>query len=333
MPETPVPFTLNIPQQEIDDLCARLALTRFPDQAPGPAWTFGTDLTFMRRVAAYWQNDYDWRKTEAELNALPQFMVTIDENPVHFIHVKGQGPNPLPVLLSHGWPGSVHEFQRIIEPLAHPERFGGDVADAFTVVAPSLPGFGFSTRPPRPFGPRRIGGILNRLMTEGLGYQGYMAQGGDWGGTISSWMGFDWPATCRAVHINILTLRHPDGPQTEEERAWQEKFDQDQVLEDGYRTLQATKPQTLSYAMMDSPVGIAAWILEKFHGWSDITGDDVESAYDHFPVDRHETKLGLHPGQGFIQINRFGDVVDRAYPQSLQLAFLGGAGRDEDYRY
>jgi len=180
MPETPVPFTLNIPQQEIDDLCARLALTRFPDQAPGPAWTFGTDLTFMRRVAAYWQNDYDWRKTEAELNALPQFMVTIDENPVHFIHVKGQGPNPLPVLLSHGWPGSVLEFLEVIPRLTDPARFGGDPADAVTVVAPSLPGYGLSFRQgQKRYGIQQIAAAFGTLMTGVLGYDRFAAQGGD----------------------------------------------------------------------------------------------------------------------------------------------------------
>ncbi len=198
---------------------------------------------------------------------------------MHFIHEKGSGPNPRPLIISHGWPGSVVEFLGFIDLLAHPENHGGSVEDAFDVVAPSLPGFGFSGRPPRPYGPRRMAGILNKLMTEVLGYDSYVAQGGDWGGAVSSWLGYDHAPSCAAIHINILTMRHKDGPQGAEEVAWAEQFEKDQVMQNGYRTQQATKPQTLSYAMMDSPVGVAAWILEKMHGWSDLTGGNIESVY------------------------------------------------------
>jgi microsomal epoxide hydrolase len=166
----------------------------------------------------------------------------------------------------------------IIEPLAHPERFGGNIEDAFTVVSPSLPGFGFSGRPPRPYGPRKMAAIFNSLMTDTLGFDSYIAQGGDWGGAIASWLGFEHQA-CKAIHINILTMRHPDGPQGAEEEAWDKQFERDQIMENGYRTQQATRPQTLSYGMMDSPVGVAAWIIEKFNSWSDTNGDDIESAH------------------------------------------------------
>ena len=176
-------------------------------------------------------------------------------------------------------PGSIVEFMEIVEPLAHPERFGGRVEDAFDVIAPSLPGFGYSGRPPRPYGPRRMAGLLNGLMTDVLGYRGYLAQGGDWGGAIASWLGFDHAAACRAIHINILTMRHADDPMTNAERDCAARFARDQVMENGYRTQQATRPQTLSYAMMDSPVGIAAWLVEKFNSWSDTAGDDIESVY------------------------------------------------------
>ena len=198
---------------------------------------------------------------------------------LHFIHEKGSGPKPKPLIISHGWPGTVVEFLDFIDLLAHPERFGGDVDDAFDVVAPSLPGFGFSGRPPRPWGPRRMAKTFNSLMTETLGYDSYIAQGGDWGGAISSFLGYDHAHACRAIHINILTMRHPDGPQTQEEQAWADQFEIDQIMENGYRTQQATRPQTLSYAMMDSPVGIAAWILEKMNSWSDTEGENVESVY------------------------------------------------------
>jgi len=183
------------------------------------------------------------------------------------------------LVISHGWPGSVAEFFDLIEPLAHPEKFGGNVEDAFTVIAPSLPGFGFSGRPPRPYGPRKMADVFNSLMTNTLGYESYLAQGGDWGGAICSWLGYDHAPACSAIHINVLTMRHPDGPQTPEEETWSEQFDRDQIMQNGYRTQQATRPQTLSYAMMDSPVGIAAWLVEKFNSWSDVENNDIESVY------------------------------------------------------
>ena len=242
-------------------------------------WDYGSNLDYMKELAQYWVNEYDWRKHETAINVFSQFRAQVDGIDIHFIHEVGSGPSPTPLIISHGWPGTVVEFMKIIEPLAHPERFGGKVEDAFTVIAPSLPGFGFSGAPPRPYGPRKIAGILNTLMTEVLGYDSYIAQGGDWGGTISAWLGFDHSKYCHAIHINILTLRHADGPQTPEEKRWEQQFDIDQEMENGYRTQQATKPQTLSYGMMDSPVGIAAWIIEKFHSWSDTDGENIESAH------------------------------------------------------
>jgi microsomal epoxide hydrolase len=198
---------------------------------------------------------------------------------IHFIHEKGSGTNPTPLLLMHGWPGSIVEFIHIIKKLAHPEKFGGNENDAFDVIVPSLPGFGFSGRPSHPIGPRKIGEVLNQLMTKKLGYKNYLAQGGDWGATICNWLAYDHSEHCKAIHINCLTMRHPEGPQNKEERDWQNRFDKDQIIQDGYRTQQATKPQTLSYGMMDSPIGVAAWIIEKMHGWSDLKNDNIESVY------------------------------------------------------
>jgi pimeloyl-ACP methyl ester carboxylesterase len=233
----------------------------------------------MKEFCAYWVEEFDWYAQQDVINRFDHFTAPVDGIDLHFIHEKGSGANPKPLIISHGWPGSVVEFLDFIDLLAHPERYGGDVEDAFDVVAPSLPGFGFSGRPPRPWGPRRMAKAFNGLMTDVLGYDSYIAQGGDWGGAISSFLGYDHAPACRAIHINILTMRHPDGPQTAAEQAWAEQFEIDQIMENGYRTQQATRPQTLSYAMMDSPVGVAAWILEKMNSWSDTDGNDVESVY------------------------------------------------------
>ena len=196
------------------------------------------------------------------------------------------------------------EFLDIIQPLAHPERFGGSTDDAFDVIAPSLPGFGFSGRPSRPYGPRKMADLFNSLMTEVLGYQNYLAQGGDWGGAISSWLGFEHAPACRAIHINIMTMRHPDGPKGKAEEAWAAEFERKQIMENGYRTQQATKPQTLSYAMMDSPVGVAAWIVEKFNSWSDTEGDDIESVHSNgLDVDQHYGLSGYrHIQHGIVEM-------------------------------
>ena len=271
-------FSIDFQQSELDALRAKVAAFPWHEMPDDGGWDYGTNLDYMRELAAYWVDEFDWRRQEAAINRFPQFQANVDGIDLHFIHEIGSGPAPTPLIISHGWPGTVVEFMQIIEPLAHPERFGGKVEDAFTIVAPSLPGFAFSGRPPRPWGPRKMADVFDSLMTGVLGYDSYIAQGGDWGGAIASWLGFEHPA-CSAIHINILTMRHPDGPQGEAEQAWAERFAREQESEEGYRTQQATKPQTLSYAMMDSPVGLAAWIIEKFNSWSDTDGDDIESAH------------------------------------------------------
>jgi len=271
-------FSIDIPDSTIEAIREKVAAYPWHEMPDDGGWQYGTNLDYMKELADYWVNEFDWRKQEAAINHFPQFIAKVDGIDMHFIHEKGSGPSPTPLIISHGWPGTVVEFMEIIEPLAHPERFGGEVDDAFTVIAPSLPGFGFSGRPPRPYGPRKMATMLNSLMTDVLGYSSYIAQGGDWGGAISSWLGLEHQA-CKAIHINILTMRHPDGPQNAEEEAWAEQFKLDQIMENGYRTQQATRPQTLSYGMMDSPVGVAAWLIEKFNSWSDTDGDDIESAH------------------------------------------------------
>lgn len=273
------PYKFHVPDDVIDGILSRVKNYPWHEMPDDGGWDYGTNMSYLEELCAYWVDGYDWRAQEARISSFSHFKAPVDGIDMHFIREDGSGPNPMPLMISHGWPGSVAEFFNLIEPLAHPERFGGKVEDAFTVIAPSLPGFGFSGRPPRPYGPRKMAGVINSLMSETLGFDSYLAQGGDWGGAICSWLGYDHAPVCSAIHINVLTMRHPDGPQTPEEIAWDAQFDQDQVMQNGYRTQQATRPQTLSYAMMDSPVGIAAWLVEKFHDWSDVPIGGVEHAH------------------------------------------------------
>ena len=274
----PIPFTIEVADSVLSAVREKVVAYPWHEMPVDGGWAFGANMDYMKALVDYWVKDFDWRAQERVLNRFPQYTARVDGIEIHFIREIGSGQSPVPLIISHGWPGSVAEFTKIIEPLAHPERFGGDPEHGFTVIAPSLPGFGFSGKPPRPWGPRKMAAILNSLMTDVLGFSNYIAQGGDWGGAISSWLGFEHPA-CKAIHINILTMRHPDGPQTPEEQAWLDQFIRDQEMEDGYRTQQATRPQTLSYAMMDSPVGVAAWIMEKFHSWSDTRDGGLDRVY------------------------------------------------------
>ena len=273
------PFKVDISDQIIKNIYDKVKKYPWHEMPNDGGWEYGTNIDYMKEISKYWVNEFDWRKHEAEINKYSNFTTEVDDIDIHFIHEKGSGSKPMPLLISHGWPGSIVEFLHIIEKLAHPERFGGKEEDAFDVIAPSLPGFGFSGRPQRPIGPRKMADIFNNLMTKKLGYKNYLAQGGDWGGAITTWLGYDHPKTCDAIHLNIFTMRHPDGPQTKEEKDWETKFEKDQLMQDGYRTQQSTKPQTLSYGMMDSPIGVAAWIIEKFYFWSDIKNNDIESVY------------------------------------------------------
>ena len=276
---SPTPLRIRVPDEVLERIHARVAGYEWHEMPDDGGWAYGTNLDYMKELCAYWLEEYDWRKHEAEINRFAHFKAPVEDIDIHFIHERGSGPSPLPLIITHGWPGSVVEFLDIIESLAHPERFGGDAEDAFDVVAPSLPGFGFSGRPSRPIGPRKMAGLFATLMTDVLEYDRYLAQGGDWGGAISSWLGLEHAPGCCAIHINIMTMRHRDPPRGPEEEAWAAGFEREQVMENGYRTQQATRPQTLSYAMMDSPVGVAAWIVEKFNSWSDTDADDIESVH------------------------------------------------------
>jgi microsomal epoxide hydrolase len=274
---TPTPFTIAVPEGVLTDLRERLARVRWPDEVPGGGWRYGSDLAYMRELVAYWRDRYDWRKNEADLNRFRQFTVPLAGIALHFIHEPGVGPDPMPLLLSHGWPGSVLEFHKIIPMLTDPARFGGDPADAFTVVAPSLPGYGFSFRPNQPrFGVSEIADAFAALMTDVLGYPRFGAQGGDWGAFVTARLGYAHPTKLTGIHMNLLTLRRdvrPAATPTEEERRYLEDLGQWLRDETGYQWIQGTKPQTLAYGLTDSPVGLAAWIVEKLRTWSDCGGD------------------------------------------------------------
>ncbi len=290
MASSPVRFTLSVPDQDIADLRTRLALTRFPDQAPDAPWAYGTDLGYMKTLVAYWRDQFDWRAQEAALNSFPQFKVKLPDVDLHYLHVAGKGPAPMPLLLMHGWPGSVFEFLDIIPRLTDPARFGGDPADAFTVIAPSLPGYGLSFSPgQKRFAIEDIAACFSSLMTDVLGYQRYGAQGGDYGAFTATCLGHAHAAHVIGIHLNFLAVRRdiprPDEPSEAESRY----FDQIAVWlkeETGYQQIQGTKPQTLAFGLTDSPAGLAAWIAEKFRTWTDC-GGEIESAVsrDHMLAD------------------------------------------------
>ncbi len=282
MSEQPTPFTLCVPEAEIDDLRERLARTRFPDQAPGDPWAYGTEVDWLRKLVTYWRESFDWRAQEARLNAFPQFKVALHDIDLHYLHVPGVGPEPCPLLLSHGWPGSVFEFLELIPRLTDPARFGGDAADAFTVVAPSLPGYGLSFAPgQKRFGVEAIADCFADLMTDVLGYQRYAAQGGDWGSFITSLVGLNNPDRVIGIHLNMMPIRRDAKMVTDptpEEANYLEELAVWLRDGTGYQWIQGTRPQTLAFGLTDSPAGLAAWIGEKFRAWSDC-GGDVESAF------------------------------------------------------
>ena len=273
------PFRINISNKILENIYDKVKKYPWNQMPDMDGWEHGTNFSYIQEISKYWTKEFSWKKHEENINKFSNFKSKVEGIDIHFIRKKGSGPNPMPLLIMHGWPGSVLEFLHIIEKLSNPEKFGGKKEDSFDVIVPSLPGFGFSDKPNKPMGPKKIANIFNKLMTENLGYKKYLAQGGDWGATICNWLGHDHANACKGLHINCLTMRHPDGPVSKEEKDWELKFIKDQIKQDGYRTQQATKPQTLSYAMVDSPVGIAAWIIEKFYFWSDLKNNNIESVY------------------------------------------------------
>lgn len=271
-----VPFRIDVPDADLTDLAERLTRTRWPEAETVDDWSQGVPLAYLRDVCQYWADGYDWRATEARLNLLPQFRTVIDGLAIHFLHVRSPHPGALPLVLTHGWPGSIIEFLEVIAPLTDPVTHGGDAADAFHVVCPSLPGYGFSDKPARRgWTVERIAGAWVQLMAR-LGYQRYGAQGGDWGTTITTHVGLQDPGHVAGIHL-VPPLAPPDpttfGDLTQAERATLADLERGREWEDGYSLQQSTRPQTIGYGLVDSPALLCAWIIEKFRSWTDSDGD------------------------------------------------------------
>jgi pimeloyl-ACP methyl ester carboxylesterase len=277
----PRPFTISIPQAELDDLHARLARTRWIDDLGDEGWSHGLDVAYMRGLVDYWRSRFDWRAQERALNEFPNFRTEIDGIGIHFIHQRGRGPNPLPIVLTHGFPDSVLRFAKIIDLLADPASHGGDPSDAFDVVVPSLPGYGFSDLPHRDGMLFHVGDLWHELMSNQLGYERYVAHGGDWGSTITEFLARDHPGAVRAIHLTDVPFFHsfekPSDPSDAEKKYFETmaKFTQAQGA---YAAVQGSQPQVAALGLNDSPAGLAGWIVEKFRRWSDC-GGDVERAF------------------------------------------------------
>jgi pimeloyl-ACP methyl ester carboxylesterase len=283
------PFRIDIPQAQLDDLRARLAATRWPDEIAGAGWSRGVPLDYLKELAEYWRTSYDWRKHEAALNEFDQFVTDIDGQQVHFLHVRSPEPDALPLVLTHGWPGSVAEFTEVIGPLTDPRAHGGQAADAFHLVIPSLPGFGFSgpTREPG-WTTERIAAAWAELMSR-LGYRRYGAQGGDYGAFVSPALGRLDPEHVVGVHVNAATYGFiPFGQVSDTERAELTEVEHARLDRlaaylsegNGYFQIQATRPQTIAYALTDSPVGQLAWVVDKFKEWTFPREELPERAID-----------------------------------------------------
>jgi len=275
MSEAIIPFTLAVPEADLDDLRARLARTRWPEKETVDDWSQGSPLARVQALCDYWRSAYDWRRCEAQLNALGQFRTNIDGLDIHFLHARSPHPGARPLLITHGWPGSVIEFLKVIGPLTDPPAHGGQPDDAFHVIAPSMPGYGFSQKPARTgWGVARIAAAWVCLMKR-LGYDRWLAQGGDWGAAVTTAIGALRPPGCAAIHVNMPlvypTAADRDGASPRELDFFRgQQFYRD--WDSGYAKLQSTRPQSLGYGLVDSPAGLAAWIYEKYQAWTDNAG-------------------------------------------------------------
>lgn len=273
-------FHIQLSDEVLDDLKYRLDHVRLPDTLEGSSWERGTDINYLKSIISYWKEQYDWRAQERELNRFSQFHCNVDGIDIHFVHEKGKGPNPIPIILTHGWPDSYIRYQKIIPLLTDPASYGGDPKDSFDVIIPSLPGFGFSSSSKDSgMNNYRISELWAKLMTEKLGYSKFAAAGGDVGSGVTRYLALNHPELLIGIHLtdvgiikNLMTSQ--DNTELSEEELNYKKSVPEWISNEGaYMSIQSTKPQTLAYGLSDSPVGLAAWIIEKFRGWSDCKGD------------------------------------------------------------
>ncbi|MDR3506581.1 MAG: epoxide hydrolase [Caulobacteraceae bacterium] len=277
---TAKPFTVEWSKDRVDAVLAQVRAYPFPPApALGDGWSYGCDAAFLKSFCQYWTEGFDWRAAVTNLNRFPQFTARVEDFDIHFLHVVGEAGGKRPLILTHGWPGSHFEFWDAIDKLAYPSRHGGDPADAFDLVIPSLPGFGFSSKPPHPIGQKATARLFNTLMTKVLGYDRYLAQGGDWGALVTSWLGHDHGAHAKAIHLNMIGFRPKGGPQNQAEIDWITRTQMAAQFYGAYFQLQASKPQSLAWLGAGNPVGQAAWILERFHDWSDLRVKTLDQAY------------------------------------------------------
>ncbi len=319
------PFEIHVPDEVLDDLQMRLARTRLPEPLDSAGWDYGTPVSYMAELIAYWRDEFDWRAQERRLNEFDQFKTRIDDLDIHFIHQRSPEANALPIIITHGWPGSIAEFAEIIGPLTDPVAFGGQAGDAFHVVAASMPGYGFSDKPGQAgFGPEQIADVNAQLMAR-LGYDRYGLQGGDWGAIVSRWHALNHAPHVAGLHINMVIAGPPPGlddptagvPDAELERMQQRQaFFQDET---GYSAIQGTKPQTLGYGLNDSPAGQAAWIVEKFKTWCDCNGDPETI----FTRDELLTNITLY------WVTQTATSSARLYYESRVASAFGATGRVE----
>lgn len=310
------PFTLAIPQDQIDDLNRRLDHARWPEKEPVDDWSQGTPLAALQELVAYWRNDYDWRRCEGRLNALGQFKTVIDGVEIHFLHIRSQHPGAMPLIMTHGWPGSVIEFMGVIEGLVNPR----DQAQAFDLVLPSLPGFGFSGKPAvTGWGVEKIGRAWGELMAR-LGYSRWVAQGGDWGSAVTTAIAVQQVEGCAGIHLNMPIgrpepedLANPTPAELKALGALQHY----QEWDSGYSTQQRTRPQTVGYGLVDSPVGLAGWIFEKMWAWTDNSG----SPYDALSKDQILDNIMLYwlPANGASSARLYWESFGSFAPQAIEL--------------
>jgi pimeloyl-ACP methyl ester carboxylesterase len=285
------PFHVSWDPAAVERVRERVRAARLPPAPKDAGWRYGCDPEFLERLRAHWLDGFDVHAAVATLNRHPQFTAEVDGLKLHAVHVVGEAQGRRPLLLTHGWPGSVYEFWQVIEPLAFPSTHGGRPEDAFDLVIPSLPGFSFSGRPETPLSSRTIAGLFDRLMRKVFGYRTYFAQGGDWGSGVSTWLALDHRRAVEAIHLNYLQVSPARAPKTKAEKAWKAGQDAKQQELGAYALLQATRPQSLAYAMQDNPLAQAAWLVERFHDWADLRARAFE---DVFSLDQLLTNVMIY---------------------------------------